>query len=219
MTLPTRSQSCLRGGLSRSHSTRCLGPGTIQFEVLSEKLNEADQALQTLSTSNELAIAGFGILSGVVDSVVGSVFNAQGGFKDLASIGKAAGEALKSAFKGVVAELVSVIAKALILKAILAAVSGGGSASFGEVLKGVVTGNIGDLFPGRASGGPVNAGTAYLVGERGPELFVPNRSGSIMPNGVGGSVKVEAVPTLLPNGLLLDWQEQAGSQARRNFGA
>ena len=35
---------------------------------------------------------------------------------------------------------------------------------------------------GKASGGPVGAGTAYVVGERGPELFVPNASGSIIPN-------------------------------------
>jgi len=39
------------------------------------------------------------------------------------------------------------------------------------------------IFGGpRANGGPVGAGKAYMVGERGPELFVPNSSGSIMPN-------------------------------------
>lgn len=36
---------------------------------------------------------------------------------------------------------------------------------------------------GRASGGPVYAGQAYIVGEDGPELFVPNLSGTIVPNG------------------------------------
>ena len=35
----------------------------------------------------------------------------------------------------------------------------------------------------RAVGGPVSAGTPYLVGEKGPELFVPNASGGIVPNG------------------------------------
>jgi phage-related minor tail protein len=35
---------------------------------------------------------------------------------------------------------------------------------------------------GRATGGPVNAMTPYMVGERGPELFVPRSSGSIVPN-------------------------------------
>lgn len=35
----------------------------------------------------------------------------------------------------------------------------------------------------RAMGGPVAASTAYLVGERGPELFIPNSAGQIIPNG------------------------------------
>lgn len=44
---------------------------------------------------------------------------------------------------------------------------------------------------GKAMGGPVIAGTSYVVGERGPELFTPNRSGTIIPNnklGGGGTV-------------------------------
>lgn len=40
---------------------------------------------------------------------------------------------------------------------------------------------------GRAAGGPVTGGTTYLVGEKGPELFTPNASGAIIPNGAGGS--------------------------------
>lgn len=45
----------------------------------------------------------------------------------------------------------------------------------------------------RAAGGPVSGGTPYMVGERGPELFVPNTSGNIVPNnklGGGGSTSV-----------------------------
>lgn len=34
----------------------------------------------------------------------------------------------------------------------------------------------------RASGGPVSAGQAYIVGERRPELFVPRTSGTILPS-------------------------------------
>jgi hypothetical protein len=34
----------------------------------------------------------------------------------------------------------------------------------------------------RADGGPVSSGSPYIVGERGPELFVPGSSGSIVPN-------------------------------------
>ena len=38
------------------------------------------------------------------------------------------------------------------------------------------------MFAGRANGGPVNSGTPYIVGERGPELFVPANSGKIISN-------------------------------------
>ncbi|HJT39457.1 MAG TPA: tail tape measure protein [Sphingobium sp.] len=40
-------------------------------------------------------------------------------------------------------------------------------------------------LPGRATGGPVAPGRAYVVGERGPELFVPTASGQVVPNGGG----------------------------------
>jgi len=39
-----------------------------------------------------------------------------------------------------------------------------------------------NLFTGKATGGPVSGGTPYMVGEKGPELFVPGSSGSIIPN-------------------------------------
>jgi phage-related minor tail protein len=38
------------------------------------------------------------------------------------------------------------------------------------------------LVPGRASGGPVSGNTPYMVGEKGPELFMPSGSGTIIPN-------------------------------------
>jgi len=44
-------------------------------------------------------------------------------------------------------------------------------------------GNLGGAgFAGRASGGSVLENTPYMVGERGAELFVPQRSGTIIPN-------------------------------------
>jgi hypothetical protein len=41
---------------------------------------------------------------------------------------------------------------------------------------------IGAMIAQRAAGGPVKGGTPYLVGEKGPELFVPSSSGGIVPN-------------------------------------
>lgn len=55
---------------------------------------------------------------------------------------------------------------------------------------GKIGGGIGSALgslPGLASGGPVVAGRPYLVGERGPELFVSGRSGTIIPNSAMGS--------------------------------
>ena len=55
---------------------------------------------------------------------------------------------------------------------------------------------------GKAAGGPVNAGTTYLVGERGPELFTPSGSGSIIPNhklgGGGGGINITVNGALDP---------------------
>jgi phage-related minor tail protein len=36
-------------------------------------------------------------------------------------------------------------------------------------------------------GGPVAAGRPYLIGEQGPELFMPSSSGTIIPNNALGS--------------------------------
>lgn len=49
-------------------------------------------------------------------------------------------------------------------------------------LGGLLGGVLG--LPGRATGGPVAPGRPYLVGERGPELFVPASAGRVEP-GVG----------------------------------
>jgi phage-related minor tail protein len=51
-----------------------------------------------------------------------------------------------------------------------------------------IAGLIDTAFGGfRANGGSVSAGTPYVVGERGAELFVPSSNGTIVPNGGSGS--------------------------------
>ena len=64
-------------------------------------------------------------------------------------------------------------------------------ANLGSSIKGVFTGGDSPtpVDGARAAGGPVSAGKNYLVGERGPEIFAPSSSGSIIPNHrTGGSV-------------------------------
>lgn len=71
----------------------------------------------------------------------------------------------------------------------------------GDAISGVIKGSgignffkdfAGNLFGGaRAEGGPVDGSHAYLVGERGPERFVPGASGTIVPNAsAGGAVTI-----------------------------
>ena len=59
----------------------------------------------------------------------------------------------------------------------------------GSIFGGAASGNTALEIGKRAGGGPVTAGMPYIVGERGPELMVPNVSGTIVPTGsYGGTV-------------------------------
>lgn len=58
---------------------------------------------------------------------------------------------------------------------------GGGGLAENEMPSGYT-----DYIP-RASGGPVTAGHGYVVGEEGPETFVPRQDGTIIPNGSAGA--------------------------------
>ena len=81
------------------------------------------------------------------------------------------------------------LARAL-LSAVNAAAGGGGGG-----LSAAIAQAVGAIFSGsRADGGPVSGGGAYLVGERGPEVFRPAGAGTIEPAGGGGvtvNVRVE----------------------------
>ena len=81
--------------------------------------------------------------------------------------------------KRVAMQTMSEIAAQAVTSGIGGLFSGGGG---GGGLEGLLTGAIGALFglPGRATGGNVAPGAAYLVGERGPEVFVPTSAGRVV---------------------------------------
>lgn len=75
---------------------------------------------------------------------------------------------------------------------------GSGGGDLGSILGQ----SIGALFglPGRATGGPVSPGRGYVVGENGPELFVPTSAGRIeTAGGAARDVKV-AIQLATPRG-------------------
>ena len=74
-------------------------------------------------------------------------------------------------FKDILRELIIQIQKTIIQTLIL------------DQVNDFVSGTLKDIFfPKKAGGGTVQQGQPTLVGERGPELFVPNSSGSIKNN-------------------------------------
>ncbi len=78
--------------------------------------------------------------------------------------------------------------------------SSGGSAA-GNVAGELIDFGTGSAFPGRAGGGDVQAGQAYVVGEKGPELlFMGRQSGTVVPNdklgGSGGGRAVTFAPVI-----------------------
>lgn len=64
----------------------------------------------------------------------------------------------------------------------------GGSGGIFSTLASVAMTAFG--LPGRATGGPVSPGQAYLVGERGPEVFVPTASGRIETSAARGGATI-----------------------------
>lgn len=104
---------------------------------------------------------GMSIKSGVVDAITSAI----DGTKTL-------GEVANNVMRNIANKLIDVA----INMALFGVPMGGGKGG----------GLLGGLF--RANGGSVMAGQSYVVGERGPELFTPGRSGSIAPNGsIGGA--------------------------------
>jgi phage-related protein len=138
------------------------------FEKVTGKIKENEEQLKPLVTFFK-AIAVFvrDVLAPVLGKVLGGAF-----------------EILGAAIGGVIdffATLVDLINKAY--NAIKAIVN--------FIKNNPVTQFIGGAFDaafggGKAMGGPVSSGTSYVVGERGPELFVPNTAGRIIPNGGSG---------------------------------
>lgn len=99
---------------------------------------------------------------------------------------------------------------------ILTSLFGGLSGSGNAFLSG-----LGSAFGGaRAEGGPTMPGRAYLVGERGPELWVPNAHGQVISNdqSMGGPV-IEGMTFNFPGVSNRTEAREAGAAAAKQFNA
>jgi len=152
---------------------------------------EKNQALQQQLTQAEQLKAvysdiGMSIKSGVVDAIQGAV----DGTKSL-------GEVAANVLNNIANKLLDVAVN----MALFGAMSGTGTGG----------GLLGGLFK-RAQGGPVSAGTPYMVGERGPELFMPSRGGSIIPNNALGGGGTSVVVNVDASGSNVQGDQAQGRQ-------
>ncbi|MBB4001596.1 hypothetical protein [Aurantimonas endophytica] len=107
---------------------------------------------------------------------------------ELGNVGQSIGRTIGSAFKGLIdgskgvkdalTDVLSSLSDMLINSAFQSLFSPAGGAGGGG-LGGILSSIFGGF---RAAGGPVSSSKSYIVGERGPELFSPGRSGSIIAN-------------------------------------
>lgn len=109
-----------------------------------------------ISVLDQLRDAGANAFNGMVDTLTNFVMTGKMAFKDFANM--------------VIRDLIRIAIQAAATFAIKAAL---------KALGGPVGGFLGGFL---ADGGPAKAGTPYVVGEKGPELFVPNSSGTVIPN-------------------------------------
>jgi hypothetical protein len=117
------------------------------------------------------------------DAMQGLIDNAQT-FADVLSRGIGAAvinfRDLRSIIGSVEQQLLQMATQLLVIEPLKKSLSGmlspgGSSGGFFDFL--------GSLFGFRAAGGPVDAGRPYVVGEQGPEMFVPRSAGTILPAG------------------------------------
>ena len=139
---------------------------------------------------------------GGIANAVGTAFSTS--FKGIIDGSMTAREALAGFFQSVADAFLDMAAQIIakwitmtILNSVLQLFPGGGGKGLSNLSAPASINNpLGDLsgigVSYRAAGGPVTGGMPYIVGEKGPELFMPGRSGTVIPNNAlgGGTTNV-----------------------------
>ena len=200
------------------------GAGPTDRERLQTEADRVRGELNTLTDPiNAITTAAAGI---------GDAFSTS--FKGIISGSMTAKEALANFFTSVAdmfldmaAQIIAKMITMAILNAVLGVLPGGNAAAAlgsnpnvgaysGTGIEGITMGTFGGA---RAAGGPVASGQAYMVGERGPELFVPGRSGTIVANNKMGGGNTNVVVNVDAKGSSVEGDEQGANQLGRVISA
>ena len=117
-------------------------------------------------------------MSAVVDSMIGSMDSA---LKQFVQTGKLS---FKDLAKSIIQDLIAIQLRAqatALFSRMIGGMFSGANVGPGMASESLSAG-FNQYLAARADGGPVSGNSPYLVGERGPELFVPRSSGAIVPN-------------------------------------
>ena len=178
-------------GAISAKKTELAAPKTDQQNI-TEKIGKLKGEVAELTNIGNIAITvadGIGVaFSQAFQGLISGSMSAE---EALGSFFKSVGDMFVSMAAEIIAKQMTMIILQTILKA-LGAVGGGGggfsgnAAGFGGSFDAGIpsignTTSFAGVF-GRAGGGPAAGGTPYLVGERGPELFVPGSNGGVMSN-------------------------------------
>jgi len=166
------------------------GSMTMEAEELKAAMERADSTVEQFSLGASIAIPeaakraseALTEMQERTKSIADTMQSAMtSGFMSIIDGTKSAKDAFRDMARSIIAKLYEVLVVQRLVGSFDAATG------TGTGLTGMLMGAFGGF---RANGGPVSGGTPYIVGERGPELFVPSRSGTIVPNGAGGGVTV-----------------------------
>jgi hypothetical protein len=136
------------------------------------------------------------------------------------------GESLKQIASGALVDIAKQLVRIFIIEQAIQGIKNFLTPFSGSTPLGAGGGTIGRFgtfgpnygIPQRAMGGSVRAGQPYLVGERGPELFMPGRSGGIAPTGsFGGGANI--VVNVDAAGTNVQGNDQSGRQLGAVIGA
>ena len=145
-----------------------------QYNLLTANLDKfsgdaaekAKDALLTLGERLAETEPMYASFKSAVQTMAASVSNA---FADMLTSGKLNMDSLKEIFRSFVKTMIAKAIELFVINRIL-----------GMIFPGAYTSTAAGAFIPRASGGAISANRPYLVGERGPELIVPNSASTVM---------------------------------------
>jgi len=156
-------------------------------EDFNKELEETPNVFQRISDAMDMAIQQIPEIDQLITNFTrGAMSTFTDAFTDAVTGAKSFADAVKDMARSVINSLIKMLVQYYITKPLFDAITGfvGGISGGG--------GGGGSTSTARfAVGGPASAGRPAIVGENGPELFVPSTGGQVIPNGrMGGGATV-----------------------------